>query len=115
MTINTKYDVREKVYYYIPEINKYAWGVVERIQADVNSYKRLEVTYTVTNRFYKPRDYHMPYVHLLSSETPYFQIPYYCFNKDQIFKTVEDVFNSVIDKQKAQRAELKELKKGFFE
>lgn len=51
MKIKTKYNIGDKVYYYIEGLNRYAWGKVLSLFVSVGGYNE-QIQYSIENRFY---------------------------------------------------------------
>ena len=52
MTLITKYNIGDKVWFYVEESNTYAWGEISEVQLRATDKKR-KIDYVLPNRFYK--------------------------------------------------------------
>lgn len=112
MKITTKYNTGDKVWFYIEELNKYAWGKVESMDITVRCGKVDVVKYNIENRFYEKN--------MWLGFTPYgmkrdFRLDtFVSFKEQEVFENVEQVKRHLNGLHKDKMVDLKELKKGWF-
>jgi len=108
MKIRTKYNIKDKVWYYIEQFNKYAWGKIESIEVKVGGYNE-RIRYFMKNRFCGER-----------KKSYYFSpTDFYCSRivereEEELFKNPEEVKKYLNRQHKEKMDDLCELKKGLF-
>lgn len=115
MKINTKYSLGEKVWYYIPHLNKYAWGQVTFIEVYVRLTDIL-ITYEVENRFCKRGE--IGYYDYCREETDKrrYKDQYIRLEEKELFTTVKELTANIEAQHRDKMGQLEELerKEGLF-
>ncbi len=113
MILTTKYNVGDKVFYYIKQLNAYAWGKIETVEVVVDS-SVPKVSYSVGNRFYDgsiDRILYWPYPYYTKD---YRDERYVGLVESEAYASPEELINDLNKKHIAKMEELKEVKKGWF-
>lgn len=114
MLINTKYDVGDKVWFYVDYLNQYAWGKIESMDVSIRSGK-VASKYYLKNRYYKGDEYQF-----LSTDYDHrnkFYLKYHSiisFDEKELFETVDDLKNNLEKEHRDKMNDLTETKKKWF-
>lgn len=110
MIVKTRYNKGDKVWYYLDDLNKYAWGKVQGIDISVTGYGN-RIVYTIENRFFKeePIEFYLRF-----EETNWQHDPKLVREEDEVFKSYTEVVEYLTNQHRNKIDNLEELKKGFF-
>lgn len=116
MKINTKYNIKDKVWYYIDYLNKYSWGKVDGLNVKMGRNEIGVVEYHIKNRHYDENYWRFSLgCYSYREQKPWSRTSeLITFKEEEIFETKEDLIEDLEKKHRVKMGECIELKKGWF-
>jgi len=115
MKITSKFNIGDKVWFYLKDENKYMWGKVRQIDIEIIGDIKT-ISYQVANRFYKEDKYNYSgNLELYSQYTSaWFRNLFLEFEEEEVFESVKELSLGLKTKYFHKMEEMTELKKGWL-
>lgn len=104
--IKPKFNTGDKVWFYIPEENKFAWGIIQSITQNISA----PTSYYVENRFWDSK----PPSHIYYDKPKLLSYKIMSFNSADLYFLPEEIINHIKALHDKKLEKLTEKKKGLF-